>query len=147
MARLLIIAIALIILLMPIPSCAAERYQPIKENITASDINTVARLVWLEARGESDEGQRAVVEVVFNRVMHSSFSDSISQMVYAKNQFSPAKRIPTTTATSKEYRNVYHVLWTSQRILPADVVYFSMGAQNPRVYTKIGCHVFCRIGG
>ena len=147
MARILIIAIACLILILPVPSCAAEidRYQPIKENITSADINTVARLVWLEARGESDEGQRAVVEVVFNRVMHNKFPDSISQVVYAKNQFTPAKRIPTTIATSKEYKNVYHVLWTSQRILPADVVYFSMGAQNSRVHTRIGCHVFCKI--
>jgi N-acetylmuramoyl-L-alanine amidase len=147
MVRIIIIAIALLILIMPVPSCAAEidRYQPIKANITASDINTVARLVWLEARGESDQGQRAVVEVVFNRVMHEQFPCTIRQVVFAKNQFSPAKRIPTTTATSKEYKNVYHVLWTSQRILPADVVYFSMGAQNSRVYARIGCHVFCKI--
>ncbi len=147
MARIIIIAIACLILIMPVPSCAAgiDRYQPIKDNITVSDINTVARLVWLEARGESDEGQRAVVEVVFNRVMHNKFPDSISQVVYAQNQFTPAKRIPTTIATSKEYKNVYHVLWTSQRILPADVVYFSMGAQNSRVHTRIGCHVFCWI--
>jgi N-acetylmuramoyl-L-alanine amidase len=147
MFRIIIIAIACLVLMLPAPACAAEvdRYQPIKDNISEADINLMARLVWLEARGESDEGQQAVVEVVFNRVMHDKFPSSIQQVVYARNQFTPAKLISSTKATSKEYKNVYHVLWTSQRLLPADVVYFSMGAQNGRVYAKIGCHVFCKI--
>lgn len=147
MFRIIIIAIACLVLILPLPAHAVEtdRYQTIKDNISEADINMMARLVWLEARGESDQGQRAVVEVIFNRVMSDRFPDSIRQVVYAKNQFSPAKRIAKTIATSKEYKNVYYVLWSNERILPADIVYFSTTAANSRVYCKIGCHIFCKI--
>ncbi|MGI5892682.1 MAG: cell wall hydrolase [Bacillota bacterium] len=122
-----------------------KRYKVIAENITTADINMLARLVWLEARGESDAGQRAVIEVVFNRVMSKRFPNTIKEVIYAKNQFTPAKKIAKTVATSKEYRNVYHVLYSSKRVLPNNVVYFSTTAQNNKVYAKIGGHIFCLI--
>jgi len=140
--RSIVIVTIVIMLLLPQAASAAT--------YTDKDVNTLARLVWLEARGESDQGQRAVVEVVLNRVASDRFPNTINEVVFANNgngrwQFSPAKRIPKTVATSKEYRNVYYVLYGGERILPADVVYFSTTAANSRVYCKIGCHVFCRI--
>lgn len=114
--------------------------------ITTKEINTLAKLTYLEARGESDQGQRAVVEVVLNRVEHNKFPDTVQEVVFARNQFTPAKYIHKTKATSREYRNVYHVLNSrSQPILPRDTVYFSTKAQNKRVVKRIGSHVFCRI--
>ncbi len=139
----LIVIMAIVIVLLLSQAANAATY-------TDKDVNTLARLVWLEARGESDQGQRAVVEVVLNRVEHEKFPSTVQEVVYANNgkgrwQFSPAKKIPKTLATSKEYRNVYHVLYGGERILPVDVVYFSTTAANSRVYCKIGCHIFCKI--
>ena len=37
-------------------------------SLTQEDIDLLAKIVWLEARGEPVEGQKAVVEVVFNRM-------------------------------------------------------------------------------
>jgi len=122
-----------------------SRYDVIAKNITTEDINVLARLVWLEARGEDDLGQRAVVEVVLNRVISDKFPNTIKEVVYAKNQFTPAKKIPATVATSKEYKNVYYVLHTNKRILDSNVVYFSMTARNSKVATQIGCHIFCKL--
>ncbi len=148
--KLLALVIALVIIWAATPAQAAVynynySYDVIRQNISVADINLMARLVWLEARGESDSGQQAVVEVVFNRVMSERFPDNIRHVVYAQNQFTPAKRIAKTVATSKEYNNVYYVLYSSQRILPPDAVYFSRGAQNARVCAKIGSHIFCLI--
>lgn len=148
--KLLALAMALVIIWIAIPAQAAVynhsyNYEVIRKNISPADINLMARLVWLEARGESDSGQQAVVEVVFNRVMSKRFPDNIRRVVYAQNQFTPAKRIAKTVATSKEYKNVYYVLYSSKRILPPDAVYFSRGAQNARVCARIGSHVFCLI--
>ena len=140
----LVIVIAIVITIVFSQAASAATY-------TDKDVNTLARLVWLEARGESDQGQRAVVEVVLNRVANEKFPSTVQGVVFANNgkgrwQFSPARLIPKTVATSKEYRNVYHVLYGGERILPADVVYFSTtAAKGKQVYCKIGCHVFCRI--
>lgn len=121
-----------------------SRYAGIE--ISDADVETLARLVWLEARGEPFEGQVAVVEVVLNRILSSSFPDTVEAVVYQRDpvQFSPASLIPTTTAAEEQYRAVEEALAAAEPITDADVVYFSTGAQNARVFTTIGNHVFCR---
>jgi spore germination cell wall hydrolase CwlJ-like protein len=48
----------------------------------------LALTVYHEARGEPLEGQRAVAEVVINRVEHSAFPDDVCSVVTDANQFS-----------------------------------------------------------
>jgi len=122
----------------PTPS----RYEDIK--LSAADVDTLARLVWLEARGEPFEGQRAVVEVVFNRMLSPSFPDTVEAVVYQAGQFTPAVYIGDTVATDQQYEAVAAALQGNEPITDADVVYFSTSAQNQRVFAIIGNHVFCR---
>jgi N-acetylmuramoyl-L-alanine amidase len=60
--------------------------------ITASDIDTLARTVWAEARGEQFLGQRAVANVVINRweTDEGQFKrdDTIAMACLRPNQFS-----------------------------------------------------------
>lgn len=51
-------------------------------------IDLLARLINGEARGEPYKGQVAVGAVVMNRVKSSDFPDTISGVIYQKNQFS-----------------------------------------------------------
>ena len=51
-------------------------------------IDLLARLINGEARGESYKGQVAVGAVVMNRVKSSEFPNTISGVIYQKNQFS-----------------------------------------------------------
>lgn len=74
-------------------------YTTIANHITEKERETLARLVYLEARGQSYLGQKAVVEVVLNRVLSDEFPNTIDDVIYQKNQFSPAKYIETTTPT------------------------------------------------
>ena len=134
---------------MPEPTLTPEpvkisRYAGIE--LAAGDFETLARLVWLEARGEPFEGQVAVVEVVLNRILSPSFPDTVEEVVYQTGpvQFSPAKYIPTTTPTETQYEAVETALHAAEPITDADVVYFSTEAQNSRVFAVIGNHVFCR---
>lgn len=128
----------------PEPTAPPSRYGGIQ--ITDDDVETLARLVWLEARGEPFEGQVAVVEVVLNRILSPSFPDTVAEVVYQRDpvQFSPAARIPSTTPTETQYEAVTAAIEGTEPITDADVVYFSTGAQNDRVYKIIGNHVFCR---
>lgn len=61
----------------------------IPESVTAEEKELLAKLVHAEARGESYEGKVAVATVVLNRVDSSQFPDTITEVIYAKNQFSP----------------------------------------------------------
>lgn len=52
------------------------------------DINLLARLIYSESRGESYKGQVAVGAVVLNRVKSGGFPNTVSEVIYQKNQFS-----------------------------------------------------------
>lgn len=148
-ARLLKPSASAAVVTMPEPTLTPEpvkilRYDGIE--FAAGDFETLARLVWLEARGEPFEGQVAVVEVVLNRILSPSFPDTVEEVVYQTDpvQFAPAKYIPTTTPTETQYKAVETALHAEEPITDADVVYFSTEAQNSRVFAVIGNHVFCR---
>lgn len=59
------------------------------ETVTDEEKELMARLVHAEAKGESYEGKVAVATVVLNRVDSERFPDTIKEVIYAKNQFSP----------------------------------------------------------
>lgn len=110
------------------------------------DTELLARLVWLEARGEPDEGQQAVVAVVLNRLADGSWGGTLSKVIFASGQFSPALAIPHTTPTEKEYANVQAALDAITPIFPAWVMYFRADRDHNwngyEHYTVIGGHWF-----
>lgn len=118
-------------------------YQEIANTITEEEIETLARLLFLEAGNQSVDGQRAVIEVVFNRVLSDEFPNTINDVVYAKNQFSPAHLIPSTTPTEEQYEVIQIVLTNSETVLDRGVVFFSRGQYNDYLFDKIGDHYFC----
>ena len=69
------------------------------------DVYILACLVYHEARGESFEGQVAVVEVVLNRMLSDYFQDTVEEVVFQKYgdvwQFSPAPYLSRKRATAK----------------------------------------------
>ena len=111
--------------------------------LTDDEIETLARLVYLEARGESATGQQAVAEVVLNRVLSPSFPGNVYDVIYQSGQFTPAGSIAYTTATQAQYDAVAAAL-SGPNILPQQVLYFAQG-QNGRtnVWGWIGNHCFC----
>lgn len=74
---------------------AAEREATRKQQkaavlASASELNILAALVQCEAGGESYEGQLAVASVVMNRVRCGAYPNTITDVIYASGQFSPA---------------------------------------------------------
>lgn len=53
-----------------------------------SEIELLAKVISAEARGESYEGQVAVGAVILNRVVHPSFPNTLSSVIYQKGAFS-----------------------------------------------------------
>ncbi len=69
----------------------------------------LANLIYCEAGGEPYEGQVAVGAVVMNRVLSSKFPDTISGVIYQRNQFSPVKsgRLAAALAVNKATAKCY----------------------------------------
>lgn len=130
------------------PVVVEEEETPLKTNryseleITEEDRELLARIVYLEARGQSFSGQRAVAEVVLNRVLDSRFPDTVYEVLYAPGQFTPAKSIASTTPTETQYEVVDCVI-DETPITTENTVYFATSALTKNVFAKIGDHYFC----
>ena len=115
--------------------------EPRYEEITAEERELLARVVYAESNTETLEGQIAVAQVVLNRVRSESFPDTVSEVIYQERQFSTAPILDSVTPTENNYEAVD--LAFELEVVPYDVLYFSRGAENDRVWGRIGAHVFC----
>ena len=95
-------------------------------NATLNDRETLARLVFLESNTESLECQKAIASVIINRVKSGYWGNTINSVIYAKNQFTPASRIPYVTPTATNYEAVDYVL-NNGATIPSYVLYFRAG--------------------
>lgn len=118
----------------------AGRYVP----ITEEERELIARIVYLEARGEPAEGQQAVAEVILNRVAAENFPDSVADVIFQENpqQFTTAPLIDEAAPGEAQYAAV-DAATSGEAVLPMDVVYFSREPENGNVWGTIGGHVFC----
>lgn len=119
---------------------ANERYAAIE--MTDAERDELAAIIWLEARGESAEGQQAVAEVVLNRVISSQFPDNVHDVLHQSGQFSSIGALGVAEPTETQYAAIEAALY-GENILPENVVFFSRGAENSNVWGTIGNHVFC----
>lgn len=115
--------------------------EPRYEEITAEERELLARVVYAESNTEPIEGQIAVAQVVLNRVRSESFPDTVSEVIYQKRQFSTASILGSVVPNETNYEAVDKAFETE--VVPYDVLYFSRGAENDRVWGRIGAHVFC----
>lgn len=121
-------------------------YAKIADSITNEEIDLLAKLVYEEARNQSLLGQRAVVEVVLNRIMNDRFPDTVKEVIYQDSpvvQFSTAYKLKNTKPTKEQYEAVQMVLKETVPILPRNVLFFSRGTGGRTPYEKIGDHYFC----
>lgn len=126
----------------PTPQCIkpVERYSEI--TMTDEELDEMAEIIYHEARGESVEGQQAVAEVVFNRVIADNFPDTVHDVLHQKKQFSTVRMLNTVEPRQEQYDAINAALY-GPTILPADVVFFSRSGENSNIWGSIGGHVFC----
>ncbi|MFQ8761825.1 MAG: cell wall hydrolase [Intestinimonas sp.] len=129
----------------PTPQVVA-RYAAI--SMTEAERHELAAIIYLEARGEPAEGQQAVAEVVFNRVLHSAFPGTVHDVLHDGEdtnipQFSTIYALGRAEPTQAQYDAIDAALY-GDTILDADVVFFSRNGENDRVWGQIGDHIFCR---
>lgn len=92
-------------------------------NITSTEREMLARLIYREANAESLECQMAVASVVINRWQDGRWGNSLAEVIYSQYQFTPANLIYQTTPTELNYKAVDSVL-KNGCTLPAYCMYF-----------------------
>ena len=110
-------------------------------------------MVECEAGAESIEGKIAVVNVVLNRIKADEFPNSISGVIYQKNQFEPvisgAIDIKTPSEESKE---AVKRAFLGERVVDEGILYFWaswLDGSNPlwnhvEIVETLGVHHFGR---
>lgn len=112
---------------------------------TQDDIEELARIIYFEARGESEAGQLAVANVVLNRVQHPQWPDSIREVIYQNGQFTPTQsRAYTRTRIPDAYRQIaLRALNGESAVCCENVTYFSQGkARYMQSAFRMGHHWF-----
>lgn len=121
------------------------RYSGIE--MSSYELWELACIIWLEARGECPEGQQAVAEVIFNRVLRSGFPNTIHDVIHDDGgigvvQFTTAAHINEAEPEQEQFDAIFAALY-GNTILPTEVVFFSREGENDRTWGMIGDHVFC----
>ncbi len=118
-------------------------YADIAASITENERELLAKATYLEAGNQSMTGQRAVVEVILNRVMDDKFPDTIEAVLYQPGQFTTAPNLASATPSEEQYRAVDLTLETSTPILEPYVLLFATNIPDWQTkYEKIGAHYF-----
>ena len=124
----------------PEPERGETRYSDIQ--LTLEEKQLLARVVWVEARGESLEGQQAVAEVVLNRMASDDYSDSLKGVIYAENQFRSVPYLDDAEPYQAQYEAIENAIY-GPYVLPENVVHFATYRVNDNVWGQIGGHIFC----
>lgn len=116
------------------------RYHGLK--LTNEEIQLLARVIWVEARGECEKGQQAVAEVILNRLESGRFADTLHDVVYAEGQFRSVAFLEDAEPYQAQYRAIDRAIH-GPYVLPVDVVHFATYRTNDNVWGQIGGHIFC----
>lgn len=75
------------------------------QTVKDSDIDLLARIIYLEAGGCTYRHKQLVGCVVVNRMNHSAFPDTLTDVIYQKNQYYPegSKHIKNATPDNECY--------------------------------------------
>lgn len=113
-------------------------------------VECLAKNIYHEARGQSEQGQIAVANVVLNRVESKKFPNDacsvISQRTHRVCQFSwvcsGKKTIREKGAWNKALELAKRVYNRDIRDVTEGALFFKVGSYHKKMTTKIGAHIF-----
>lgn len=116
------------------------RYPDIQLN--SEDRQLLAKVIWVEAQGECEEGQQAVAEVVLNRMASPNFGNTLKGVIYGAGQFRSVPFLDEAEPYQAQYEAIERAIY-GPYVLPEDVVHFATFRTNDNVWGQIGGHIFC----
>ena len=117
-------------------------YYELITNLTDNEKYLIYQITYLEAGNQSMEGQRAVIEVILNRVLSDKYPDTVEGVLSQSGQFVTWKN-RNAKSHNEEQEEALELVFTEQPVLTLDYMMFSMGQFSwGRNYVKIGDHWF-----
>lgn len=120
-----------------------NNYQKIINNLSTEEKDLLCDITYLEANNQSYDGQRAVMEVILNRIINKNFPNTLSEVLSQKSQFSTWSTRNSVKDNSKQ-KEILDLVYSEEPILPnEDYVYFSTSKQSyGNNYIEIDDHWF-----
>ena len=132
------------------PTIIIEEEVPLTEqanfidNLTDEEIDLICRIAYREAGNQCEDGKRAVIEVIINRVMHEVFPNTVYDVLSAPTQFSTwAKRDEVSQQHINMMKEVLYIVRDAEESVfvkyieeagydcsPEDYVYFAQEQQS-----------------
>lgn len=114
------------------------------DNLTDEEIDLICRIAYREAGNQCEDGKRAVIEVIINRVMHEVFPNTVYDVLSAPTQFSTwVKRDEVSQQHINMMKEVLYIVRDAEESVfvkyieeagydcsPEDYVYFAQEQQS-----------------
>ena len=127
----------------PKPKKVKKQKKVNKINMSESDMKLLAMLTMAEAEGESEYGQRLVIDTVLNRMDSKHFPDTVRGVIYQPSQFSSMwnGRIDRCYVKDDIYKLVVEEVKSRTN---RKVMFFTAGAYGKygKPMFKVGNHYF-----
>lgn len=93
-------------------------------DLTDDEFDLLCRVLCLEDGGESEYSQKCVASAIYNRLISGLWGSSISDVLYAANQFEVMPYVATANPSELTISVVREVFLDGRSVLPARVMYF-----------------------
>ena len=117
-------------------------HQILIDSLTENEKYLIYQITYLESGNQSMEGQRAVIEVILNRVLSDKFPNTVEGVLSQPGQFKTWKN-RNAAAHNKEQEEALELVYKNDPILTLDYLMFSRGQFSwGRNYIQIEDHWF-----
>ena len=128
----------------PVREYVEPRYDGL--TLTEDETKLLAKLIYVEARGECEDGQQAIAEVVLNRITSGLFGNSLTNLINDESQFVPRKLLKEAKPGQAQYEAIDRALY-GPYVLPKEVMFYGRVRTTDSVWGNIGAHIFCYPNG
>lgn len=112
-------------------------YVDLIDNLTDDEKYLLYQITYAEAGDQTMEGQRAVIEVIFNRMLSDRYPDTLRGVLSQSGQFTTWK-LRNVVKHNKDQVKALKLVYTEEPVLNTNYLMFSMGKNSwGKNYVKI----------
>lgn len=117
-------------------------YKDLVDNLSEREKYLIYQITYAEAGNQEIEGQRAVIEVILNRVLSDRFPNTVEEVLCQSGQFVTWK-LRNSVEHNETQETALELVGNEESILSSDYVFFSLGKFSwAKNYIKIQDHWF-----
>lgn len=119
------------------PTLAKSRYADTIDGLTDYEKDLICRITFREAGNQSEEGKRAVIEVILNRLNSDVWPNTVEGVLSQSHQFSTWRgRANVSVENVASIQPILDKVGTEEPVLSEDYVYFN-SLSNPRMNNRV----------